>query len=100
MAVPITQAELVARCVDLAKIDPKTYSKVSATTVSDLEQGKQRPQRRKAFTLATALQTSLEALFPLGCDDPNHNKLGKTTPSSHQRGGGRPKGSKNRITPP
>jgi transcriptional regulator with XRE-family HTH domain len=54
-ALRITQDQLVDICGTLAKTDPGTYSTISISTVRALEGGYQRLQRKKAVTLATAL---------------------------------------------
>jgi hypothetical protein len=60
---------------------------VSAVTIRDLELGLSRPRRTTAATLATALETSTEELFPGGFDDPIRNPAGNTrVPSTRPRG--------------
>ena len=74
----ISRAQLVARSVSLAENEPTRYVRIGMTALRDLELGISRPRRNTAATLAAALETTPEELFPNGFDDPTRNPKGFT----------------------
>jgi transcriptional regulator with XRE-family HTH domain len=74
----ILQAQLAELCGGLAKKNPDIYTTVSATALSNLENGYHKPKPKTATTLADALNTNIEVLFPLGPEDMVHNPKGST----------------------
>ena len=87
----ISRALLSARCAKLAEQDPTRYKTVGVTALRDLELGLSRPRRVTAATLAAALDTTPEAIFPGGFDDPVRNPRGATRISPGRPRGGRPR---------
>jgi transcriptional regulator with XRE-family HTH domain len=72
----LLQAQLVELCEGLAKKDPDTFTTISASTISHLENGYGKPKPRTARTLAEALNTAIDVIFPLGTEDMVHNPNG------------------------
>lgn len=93
MRTMITRAQLSLRCKELAEHEPTSFVPFSADSIKGLERGDRRPRRNTAFTLAKALGTTPEELFPVGFDDQPRNPLGKTHTAESPRRGGRPKKS-------
>ena len=67
----ITRAQLVGRCAELAAQGDGAYVKVGIGAIKFLEAGVRRPRLKTAVTLAAALATTIQDLFPSGVDDPD-----------------------------
>ena len=78
-------------CAALADSDPNNFVPISLSALKKLEGGDSRPRVRTAMTLATALSSTVEALFPNGVDDTARNPRGLTHIPSDRRKGGRPR---------
>lgn len=87
----ITQAQLSAKCSELAANSPLQYVPVSLPAIRLLEAGNRRPRATTAVSLAIALSSTPAELFPAGIDDPIRNPEGKTRISPDRRRGGRPR---------
>jgi transcriptional regulator with XRE-family HTH domain len=74
----LTRERLQLTCAQLRDQDPVQYQSVSLTAIRNLEKGISKPRLSTARTLCRALDIPLEALFPLGLDDPTKNPTGKT----------------------
>lgn len=74
----LLQAPLVKLCEGLAKKNPDLYTTISLSALSNLENGYHKPKPKTAVTLADALNTNIEVLFPLGPEDMVHNPTGST----------------------
>ena len=70
------QAQLIELCEGLANKDPDTFTTISASTISHLENGYVKPKPRTARTLAEALNKAIDVIFPLGAEDMIHNPTG------------------------
>jgi len=79
------------RCANLAEDDPDSFVPLSLSALKKLEGNDSRPRVRTAMTLATALSSTVEALFPNGVDDTVRNPRGLTHIPTNRRKGGRPR---------
>ena len=79
------------RCANLAEDDLDSFVPLSLSALKKLEGGDSRPRVRTAMTLATALSSTVEALFPNGVDDTVRNPRGLTHIPTNRRKGGRPR---------
>jgi transcriptional regulator with XRE-family HTH domain len=89
----MTRAQLMLRCEQLFNTDNTRYVKVGMTTLHDLEAGLRRPRPSTAATLAAALDTSPQELFPSGLDIHVRNPNGHIEGISPSQRTGRPKKS-------
>jgi len=64
----LSRARLAALCVQLAAQDPIRYTAVGESTIQHLELGRSQPRASTAITLAAALESTTEKLFPGGID--------------------------------
>jgi transcriptional regulator with XRE-family HTH domain len=87
----LTREQILKRAADLAKGNPDNHVPLSLSALKKLESGLSRPRPRTAVTLASALSTTVEALFPHGLDDTPRNPQGLTHIPVDRRKGGRPK---------
>lgn len=85
----MTRAALSSICERLYDQEPLLYSKVSLTTLRNLELGQVRPRARTAAVIAKALGSEPPDLFPLGTDDPRRNPAGNTKITPGRQKGGR-----------
>lgn len=67
----ITRAQLVRRCDELAVQSSGQHVKVGLGAIKFLEAGVRRPRLTTAQTLAAALNTTIQRLFPEGVDNPD-----------------------------
>lgn len=72
----LLQAQLIELCGGLANKDPDTFTTISASTISHLENGYVKPKPSTARTLAAALNKPIDVIFPLGAEDMVHNPTG------------------------
>jgi DNA-binding XRE family transcriptional regulator len=93
----LTRQQVAQICERLAQQDPARYVTVSPKTMGALENGRRKPRRTIAATLAAALGKTVEELFPLGTDTPVRNPAGKTRIPADRPRGGRPR--KNDASP-
>ena len=90
--VMISRLQLMRQCQKLAEEEDTRFVNVGRTSLHDLEAGTRRPRLNTAATLAAALNTPVEELFPAGFDDPNRNTKGNTSdPAGWSRRGRPPK---------
>ena len=87
----ITRAQLIIRCEQLAVQDKTKYVKVGKTTLHDLEAGSRRPRPNTAATLAAALETNANELFPAGLDITARNPKGNIEHIKPEHRTGRPR---------
>ena len=87
----ITRAQLMTRCGQLAAQDETKYVTVGKTTLHDLEAGLRRPRPNTAATLAAAMETSADELFPAGLDTTVRNPKGNIEHIKPEHRTGRPK---------
>jgi transcriptional regulator with XRE-family HTH domain len=67
----ITRVQLVGRCDALKIQDGVRYVQIGLGAIKFLEAGVRRPRLTTALTLAAALNTTIQALFPHGIDNPD-----------------------------
>lgn len=67
----ITRVQLVRRCDELVAQGDGGYVKVGLGAIKFLEAGARRPRLTTAQTLAAALSTAIQDLFPSGVDNPD-----------------------------
>jgi len=87
----LSRAQLIRLCAQLQTQDDIRYVRVSMTTLHSLEAGARRPRRSTAATLAAALGSPPEELFPDGFDDPVRNPDGNTRIAPDRPAPGRPR---------
>ena len=87
----MSRAQLIQACANLAAHDNVKYVKISQSSLYELEAGTRQPRMSTAATLASALDTSPEALFPLGYDNKLRNPKGNTRIPLDRKRGGRPR---------
>ena len=87
----MTQAQLAVRTQQLAIQDPSRFVSLRVGSIKHLERGAHRPLRRSAITLALALGSSIDELFPVGVEENVHNPTGITRIPLDRKRGGRPR---------